>query len=141
MKKEALRLLKTYLIFLLVAVLINLTLELIVPTPERAATVAEHGLAYFLKTHTINVMIFYAIFSLIGAVIFVLKNYDALRMGVLSFIVGFILEFLMMRPDWVGEIYALNIDMGIIVAVLISAAYWFVPWSLPAYMIHKYVKK
>ena len=140
MKNGIVKFFKIYLIFLLTALVINLTLELIVPTPERAKIVAEHGLEYFLLSHTKVIIIFYLIFSLIGALIYFYNNYKPLTMGILSFVVGFFLEFTLMRPDWVEDIITSSFHPGLISSVVVSAIYWFVPWGVPVYLIKKYFK-
>lgn len=131
MQKKFTKFLKIYLVFLLVALAVNLTLELIVPTPEKAKIVSEYGLNYFLTHHARRIIIFYLGFSAIGALILLYKKYSFLKMGFLSFIIGFIFEFTFMQPDWVQNIYALEISGAVIATVIISALYWFVPWSVP----------
>jgi hypothetical protein len=79
------------------------------------------------------------IFNLVGSVILLIKNYEAKVMGALSLLIGFIFEFSFMRPDWVQNVYALNIEAGVLGAVIVSAFYWFIPWGLPSYVIHKYL--
>lgn len=80
-------------------------------------------------------------FSLAGSAIFFFKNYKPIKMGLLSFALGFILEFATMKPDWVQNIYTLQIAGGTIVAVIVSAVYWFIPWGVPAYIINKFYEK
>ena len=131
--------LKIYIVFLAFVLLVNLSLELIVPTPEREVVIAEHGLEYFIKDKIKVLIIFYAIFNFVGSMIFFFKNYKWRKMGLLSFIVGFILEFLLMKPDWVQNIYSLSISFDVITAVVVSALYWFGAWGAPAYILHKYI--
>lgn len=122
-KAKLLKFLKIYVVFFMVAMLINLTMELVIPTPEEKNASA--------------IVFFYMLFSLPGALIFLFKNYKPQIMGLLSLVIGFFFEFAFMRPDWVMNIYALNIGASI-GAVIISAIYWFIPWSVPAFLLQKY---
>lgn len=141
MKNRVIKFLVIYIVFLLFVLVVNLTLEIITPTPERAAVIAECGWECFLKEKIKGVVIFYVIFNFIGSVIFLLKNYKWKKMGQLSFIIGFILEFLLMRPDWVQNIFSFNITFSVITAVIISSLYWFGAWGAPAYLLHKFILK
>ena len=62
-------------------------------------------------------------------------------MGLLSLLIGFICEFTFMKPEWVEKFYSLNVDGKIIVAVIISAIYWFIIWGAPTYILQKYFSK
>jgi hypothetical protein len=120
----AVKFLKVYLVFWVCAAALNLPMELIF-TPE--------------KFDATGIMVFYGLFSIPGALIFFKKNYQPRRMGILSFITGFVMEFaLLFNADWVRNIYALKIGGAVIVAVVISAFYWFVAWGAPSYVIHKW---
>ena len=127
MKDKAVKFLKIYLVFMAVALAINLSMEMLIPTPE--------------EKHASGIIMFYSLFSVAGSAIFLFKDYRPVIMGMLSFILGFIFEFTFMRPDWVMKIYALQIGGGEIVAVFVSAIYWFIPWGVPAYIIKKSIKK
>ena len=127
MKSFALRFLKIYLVFFLFSILVNLSLELLVPTPEE-------------KDPT-GIIMFYSIFDLVGSLIYFYKKFRARIMGGLSFILGFICEFTFMRPEWVLKIYDLSINGDVIVAVLVSSVYWFIAWFIPSFILHKYREK
>jgi len=124
MKEKLFRFLKVYAVFMAVALVINLPMEMLIPTPE--------------EKHASGIIIFYSLFNLAGSAVFLFKNYKHLMMGLLSFILGFVFEFTFMRPDWVMNIYAFNITGEIILTVIISAVYWFIPWGVPAYIIKKF---
>ena len=121
MKDKVIKFLKIYIIFILFVLTVNLSMEMFIPTPEEKNAVA--------------IAIFYLIFSFPGSLIFLLKNYKPIRMGLLSLIIGFILEFAFMMPDWVQNIYSFNITGGVVVAVIVSAIYWFIAWGVPAYIL------
>lgn len=121
------RFLKIYFVFVSIALLINLSIEMLIPTPE--------------QKNAIGIIMFYIIFSFIGSSVFFFKNYTYRRMGLLSLLLGFIFEFTFMRPAWVYDIFALKITFGVILTVIISALYWFIPWGVPAYIIHRYLSK
>jgi hypothetical protein len=131
MKDKIIRFLEVYLAFIGFALLVNLSLEILIPTPE------EKQMA--------GIIMFYILFSFLGSLIFLFKNFRPLHMGLLSLIIGFILEFAFMRPDWVQNIYAFNISektIGpIVVAIIVSSFYWFIAWGIPSYLIHKYLLK
>ena len=126
MKAKLLKFLKIYIAFFLVAMLINLTMELTIPTPE--------------EKNAFGIITLYILFSLPGSLIFLFKNYKPQIMGLFSLVIGFFFEFAFMRPDWVMKIYALNIGESI-GAVIISAIYWFIPWSIPTYVLQRYIIK
>lgn len=127
MKEKLARFVKIYFVFILVALIINLTMEMTIPTPE--------------EKNAVGIAMFYLLFSLPGSLIFLFKNYRPLIMGMLSFVIGFLMEFAFMRPDWVMKIYSLNVGLGEIVAVIVSAVYWFIPWGIPAFILQKYIIK
>jgi hypothetical protein len=127
MKDVIIRFLKTYAVFILIALLINLTMEMTIPTPE--------------EKNAVGIVMFYLLFNFAGSIIFLLKNYRTRVMALLSFIVGFIMEFSFMRPDWVMKIYALQFTGDVVGAVIVSAIYWLIPWGVPAYILHRYVFK
>jgi len=109
MKKGILNFVRAYLIFLLCSLAINVSMEILVPTPEREKIVVEHGWGYLMTYQVRGLAIFYMMFSLPGSVIFLRMRYGSLRMGELSLAVGFFLEFAAMRPKWVMDIMALRI--------------------------------
>lgn len=134
---KVVKFLKIYLVFLLFVLTVNLSLELIVPTPERKAFIDEHGFTSFITEKIKVIVIFYMFYNLLGSIIFLIKNYKWNKMGLLSFLFGFFLEFLLMKPDWVQNICALRITPSVITAVIISALYWFGAWGAPAYILQK----
>lgn len=99
MKDKVTKFLKIFLVFLLFALATNLSMEILVPTPEREKIVAEHGWAYMVQSKVTGLTIFYGIFSFVGGVVFLSKSYKPLIMGFLSFVVGFVLEFAFMNPS------------------------------------------
>ncbi|MBU7030470.1 MAG: hypothetical protein HXS48_26295 [Theionarchaea archaeon] len=129
--------LKTYLVFTTITLLVVIPLELIF-SPHHRRTIAEYGLGYFIRHSLVGMVILFAVVSLIGMVILLKKEYTPVRMGVLSLILGFAIEFLFMRPDWVQAVVTFKIGGGTIVAVLISAFYWFAVWGIPSYVIYRY---
>lgn len=129
--------LKPYLVFTTITLLVVIPLELIF-SPHHRKTIAEYGLSYFIRHSLVGMVILFALISLIGVVVLLKKKYTPVRMGVLSLILGFAIEFLFMKPDWVQAIVTFKIGGGTIVAVLISAFYWFAVWGIPSYVIYKY---
>jgi hypothetical protein len=127
MKEKLITFLKIYAVFILVALLINLTMEMTIPTPEEKDAV---GIAFF-----------YLLFSLPGSLIFLFKKYRPLIMGLLSFVIGFLMEFTFMRPEWVMKIYSLQVTGDVIGAVIISAIYWFIPWGIPSFVLRRFIIK
>jgi hypothetical protein len=102
-------------------------METLIPTPE--------------EKQVAGIVIGYMIFNFFGGLIFLFKNYEAKKMGLLSLTLGFILEFAFMKPDWVQNIYTFNIAEPVIAALIISAFYWFTMWGGPSYIIRKYLIK
>ena len=156
MKRSAvIRFLKIYLVFWLFAVAISVVImEIIIGSlivPERQEFASEHGMTAYTFEVFFGTTIFYTIFSFFGALIFYFKNYSYKKMGILSLLLGFILEFTILQPNipegegsgasWVQGWYNLNITGETIVGTLISAIYWFIGWGLPSYVIHKYSAK
>jgi hypothetical protein len=109
------------------ALLVNLSMEMFIPTPE--------------EKNLFGIIMFYMVFNFFGSFIFLVKNYRAKIMGIFSLVLGFIFEFSFMRPDWVQKIYTLNIEAGVVMAFIISAFYWFIPWGIPSYILNKYFMK
>jgi hypothetical protein len=126
-KEKIIRFLEIYAVFMLFALLVNLSMELLIPTPE--------------EKQAAGIVMFYALFSIPGSIVLLLKNYSPVRMGLLSLILGFVFEFSFMLPDWVLNIYALKIGGDVAGAVVVSAFYWFIAWGLPSYAIHKYLAR
>lgn len=124
---DILKFLKIYAIFMVFVLVVNLSMEVFIPTPE--------------EKNVLAIIIFYLIFNLFGSLIFFFKKYKPEIMGGLSFVIGFVLEFAFMRPDWVHRIYSLQIQIGLILAVAISALYWFIAWGIPAYILDRIRKR
>ncbi|UCD73657.1 MAG: hypothetical protein JSW01_03205 [Candidatus Bathyarchaeota archaeon] len=118
------------------AVLLNLSMEVIFG-PENRQALLEHGWQYLIQHRLVGILIFYSIFNLAGTTILLKKDYGSREMGVLSLIIGFIFEFLWMRPDWVQDLSSLRITGGVIVAIIISAFYWFAAWGVPSRFLHR----
>ncbi|MDH5437595.1 MAG: hypothetical protein OEX76_01695 [Candidatus Bathyarchaeota archaeon] len=141
MKDKVTKFLKIFVVFLLFALATNLVMEIFVPTPEREKIVAEHGWAYMVQSKVTGLTFFYGIFSFVGGVVFLSKSYKPLIMGFLSFVVGFVFEFAFMNPEWVQKIYSLQVGADVVVAVIVSAFYWFIPWGVPSYIFHRWIFK
>lgn len=135
MKRKLVRFLKIYLVFMLFVLVINLSVELLI-SPENRKTIAEQGWSYFVQHQLVGIIIFFVLFSLVGAMIFLKKKYKPKKMEILSFIIGFALEFIFMKPEWVQNIYALKIGEDVIGAVIGSSFYWLAAWGIPSYIIH-----
>ena len=154
-RSTVIRFLKIYLVFWLFAVAISVVImEIIIGSlivPERQEFSSEHGITAYTFKVFFGTTIFYTIFSFFGTLIFYFKNYSYKKMGILSLLLGFILEFTILQPNipegegsgasWVQGWYNLNINGETIVGTLISAIYWFIGWGLPSYVIHKYSTK
>jgi hypothetical protein len=130
---------KVYLVFVLLAVLTNVAMEIAIPTPEKVGVIAEHGWGHYLAVNVRGLILFYALFNLIGGVIYNSTNLRSVEMGVSSLVIGFLLEFAFRRPDWVLHILALQPTPGDFVAVVVSMFYWYVSWGLPSYLIGRYL--
>ena len=129
--------LKKYLMFYISVLVVVIPLELIF-SPNHRVTIAEYGWGYFIRNSLVGMGILYAILSLIGLLILLESGYTPVKMGVFSLILGFLIEFLFMKPDWVYAITSLRITGGVFIAVLLSAIYWFAVWGVPSYIIKKY---
>jgi len=154
-KNKIIQFLKIYLVFWLFAVTVSVVImEILIGSilvPERQEFAVEHGMINYSFEVLFGTTIFYTIFSFFGALIFYFKNYSYKKMGILSLLLGFILEFTILQPNipegegsgasWVQGWYNLNITGETIVGTLISAVYWFIGWGLPSYVIHKYSAK
>jgi len=130
---------KVNLVFMLLAVLTNFAMEITVPTPEKAGGDAEHGWDHYLVVDVRSLILFYALFNLIGGVIYNSTNLRSVEMGVFSLTVGFVLEFAFRRPNWVLHILDLQPTPGDLVAIVVSMFYWYVSWGLPSYLIGRYL--
>lgn len=136
MKDRIINFLKIYVVFISFVLVVNLSMELLF-SPENRKIIADYGWSYFVQHQLMGIIVFFALFSCVGAFLYLKTSYEPKRMGLLSFIVGFVLEFAFMRPDWVQNIYAVNIGGDVIVALIVSSLYWFVTWGAPSYIIHK----
>lgn len=108
-----------YGVFVLFALAVNLSMEMLIPVPE--------------AKDPLGIIMFYLIFSAPGSVIFLVKNYRPVRMGLLSAVLGMIFEFTFMRPDWV-----INFNIG---GAAVSTVYWFIAWGVPSYFLHRFITK
>ena len=89
-----------------------------------------------------GLFIFYFIFNSIGTIIFFIGKYNSKIMGIFSLIIGQILEFTFMRPEWVKKFYALEIGGETIAPLIVSSILaWFPVWFFPSYIAHKYIFK
>jgi len=134
MKDKIIRFLKIYLVFIFLVLMINLSLELLV-SPENRKIIAEYGWVYFIQHQLVGIILFFILFSFVGAMVFLGKNYKPIRMGMLSFLIGFILEFALIKPDWVQSTYAFEIGGDVIGAFIVSSFYWFAAWGIPSYIL------
>jgi hypothetical protein len=100
--------------------------------PENRQTLFEYGWRYLIQHRLFGILTFYSIFNLAGTMILLKRGYGSQEMGILSLIIGFIFEFLWMRPDWVQDLSSLRITGGVVVAVIVSAFYWFAAWGVPS---------
>lgn len=130
---------KTYLVFTISCLLVVIPLELLF-SPKHSKTIAEYGLGYFIRTSLLGMVILFAVISLIGTVILLKKWYNPVRMGILSFVLGFFIEFVFMKPDWVQAIGSFRLTGGVLIAVVLSAIYWFAVWGVPSYVIQHITK-
>ncbi len=138
MQSRLAKFVRVYVIFMLSSLLANVTMEMIVPTPEKERIVAEHGWGH-LSVNVRGIVVFYAVFSLVGSTIYFDSNLRSVEMGVSSLVLGFVLEFAFMKPEWVVNTMALQLKPGDIIAILVSAFYWYVTWGLPSYLIMRYL--
>jgi len=136
MRNLIVKFLQIYVVFVAFVLLVNLSLELLV-SPENRKIIEEQGWTYFLQHQLVGIIIFFLIFSFVGTIIFLKTSYNPRKMGLLSFIIGFILEFTMMKPEWVQNIYAFKIGGDVIGAIIVSSLYWFVTWGAPSYIYNK----
>lgn len=136
--KRLTRLAKVFTIFLVASLATNLTMEITVPTPEKAALVAERGWGHYY-THQLRGLVFFnVLFSLAGSAVFIAGSYRTLEMGALSTVLGFAFESAFMRPDWVLALTALRVIPGVFAALVVSPFYWFIAWGFPAYVTHRF---
>ncbi|MCD6108420.1 MAG: hypothetical protein J7J89_02960 [Thermoplasmata archaeon] len=131
-KDKIFRFLKIYLVFIICTLAINLLLEIVLrfvfEIPE--------------ELDIRGIILFFSIFNLFGTVILFFKNYNPIKMGLLSLIFGQILEFTFMRPEWVLRMYAFEFSGETIAPFIISSAlYWFPTWLIPSFIIHKYIMR
>jgi len=129
MDNKITRFLKIYLVFIVSALVINLFLEIIF----RFLFEIPEELDIF------GILLFFSIFNLFGTVILFFRNYNPIKMGLLSLIFGQILEFTFMRPEWVLRMYAFEFSGETITSFVISSIlYWFPAWLIPSFILHKY---
>ena len=123
--------LKTYAVFLLFALAVNLVLEILLRFVfEIPETPDIPGITFF-----------YVIFSVAGTAVFLHWGCRPLKMGATSLVAGQFLEFAFMRPEWVQNIYAFRISGDAIGGFAVSSLYWFAAWLIPAYAIRIYGRK
>ena len=133
---------KVYLTFASVSVVINvLFLELVIApmiAPEHQKVIAEHGWMYFFFNIILGAMILFLIISLVGTIVFLKTGFSPCIMGILSWALGFLLEFTLMKPEWVQSILNLAPTEDVIGAIIVSSIYWVIPWGLPAYLLTRF---
>ncbi len=133
MAVEGFRIPKIFLIFLFWAIFFNVLLieimgRFVLKIPE--------------PLDILGMLIFYSLFSFIGAIILFYKNYPAKKMGFLSLILGLACEFTFMKPEWVQKFYALEITGEAILPLIASSILvWFPIWLFPSYLVYKYITK
>ena len=131
-KDKIFRFLKIYLVFIICTLAINLLLEIVLrfvfEIPE--------------ELDIRGIILFFSIFNLFGALIFLLKNYKPIKMGLLSLIFGQILEFTFMKPEWVLRMYTFEFSGETIAPFILSSIiYWFPAWAIPSFILYKYATK
>ena len=134
-------LMKIYVVFMLSALLVNVALEIVVPTPEKGRVIAEHGWGHYLAVNVRGIVLFYAVFNLVGSTIYYDTNMRSVEMGLASLVLGFFLEFAFMKPDWVLHILAMKPGPVDVVAFMVSILIWYAAWGLPSYMIQRYIMR
>ncbi len=134
-------LMKIYAVFMLSALLVNVALEIVVPTPEKGKVIAEHGWGHYLAVNVGGIVLFYVIFNLVGSTIYYDTNLRSVEMGLASLVLGFFLEFAFMKPNWALHILAMKPGPIDVVAFIISVLNWCAAWGLPSYIIQRYIMK
>jgi len=133
---------KAYLMFAGVSVTINVMfLELVIApmiAPEHQKVIAEHGWMYFFLNMILGAMILFLIISLVGTIVFIKTGFRPRIMAILSWVLGFVLEFTLMKPEWVQSILNLAPTEDVIGAIIVSSIYWLIPWGLPAYLLTRF---
>jgi hypothetical protein len=136
MKDKTATFLKVFLVFFIPVLVLNLTGELTI-SPENKIRIAENGWAEFIQEQVVGVVVLYILTGLIGTIVFLRTRLKWVVLGSLSLAIGAVLEFAFMRPQWVQDVFALHMDAGVMIAVVISALYWFIIWGLPAFLLAK----
>ena len=114
---------KVYLVFLVSALLVNVSMELLIGNPGW------------------GIVVFYMLFSIAGTAIYLVARYRAWTMGILSLIGGTICELSFMQPDFLRDLFAFRFSPRLALTMLITIVYWFLAWAVPAYIIRKYFSK
>ncbi len=133
---------KAYLMFAGVSVTINVMfLELVIApmiAPEHQKVIAEHGWMYFFFNMILGAMVLFLIISLVGTIVFLKTGFRPRIMGILSWALGFLLEFTLMKPEWVQSLLNLTPTEDAIGAIIVSSIYWLIPWGLPSYLLYRF---
>jgi len=123
------------LLFVAIAVLMTMSLEAFFN-----AFVFGYGLAYFTGAMFVGAAVFQTLFASAGALIFLKRVRDFRRLGLLSLALGFLIEFIFMRPpeaEMLMGVVPLTDVGGVVGWVGVSGAYWFLDWGLPAYVLRR----
>jgi hypothetical protein len=126
---------KIFLVFMLTALVTNVVMEIVIPTPEKGRIISKHGWGHYLIVDVRGIVLFFVLFSLTGSVIYNTTSLMSADMGVASLVIGFLLEFAFMRPDWVLHVLTLKPRPGDLVAIIVSMFYWYIAWGLPSYIV------
>ena len=126
---------KIFLVFMLTALVTNVVMEIVIPTPEKGRIISKHGWGHYLIVNVRGIVLFFVLFSLTGSVIYNTTSLMSADMGVASLVIGFLLEFAFMRPDWVLHVLTLKPRTGDLVAIIVSMFYWYIAWGLPSYLV------
>lgn len=123
---------------MLAALLVNVLMEVTIIDSDKYAVVTEHGWGFFILNKTKGLLSFYMIFNFAGSIIFYIKNYKPVTMGVLSLIFGYIIEMAFMKPNWITDIFSFNFSFGFLVTMIITVTYWYLAWAVPVYIINRF---
>jgi hypothetical protein len=130
--------LKTYLLFMTFILTVNMLMEIVVVKPETLPIIEEYSWGYFIISKlTGGILIMYALYDLLGTIIYYKLKLTPIKMGLIGLAVGMIMEFFFMKPDWVMRFYSLDISFGVIGGLITTAFYWYIPWAAPPYLINK----
>ncbi len=136
MKKETMTVVG---IFVLVGSLFTMSIEII--CAPMALDVRYYD--YITNYMWAGALFFWVLYCILGVGIFLKKENNPKIIGAYSWVLGYMLEFTWIRPNWVqailGEIEMSRLEL--LAAVLVSSLCWFMSWALPAYVIIRFLVK